>query len=65
MINHVTHSLQAALNRLNPTAQVAKVSAALPTASAASAKVIFGSQSAEIAEIYSISPQKRVPPLPQ
>lgn len=60
MINHVTHSLQAALNRLNPTTQAAKVSAILPAASAASAKVIFGSQSTEIAEIYSLSPQKRV-----
>ena len=60
MINHVTNSLQSALSRLNPTAHATKVSAVLPAASAASAKVIFGSQSTEIAEIYSISPQKRV-----
>ena len=60
MINPVTNSLQAALSRLNPTAHAAKVSAILPAASSASAKVIFGSQSSEIAEIYSISPQKRV-----
>lgn len=60
MINHVTNSLQSALSRLNPTAHTAKVSALLPAASSASAKVMFGSQSSEIAEIYSISPQKRV-----
>lgn len=60
MINHVTSSLQSALSRLNPTTHAAKVSAILPAASSASAKVIFGSQSSEIAEIYSISPQKRV-----
>lgn len=60
MISHVTNSLQAALSRLNPTAQVAKASVALPAAASASAKVMFGSQSSEIAEIYSISPQKRV-----
>lgn len=60
MISHVSNSLQAALSRLNPTAQVSKASVALPAAASASAKVIFGSQSSEIAEIYSISPQKRV-----
>lgn len=60
MINPLSHSLQAALNRLNPTTHTPKVGAIAPAASAASAKVIFGSQSSEIAEIYSISPQKRV-----
>ncbi|HKS35255.1 MAG TPA: hypothetical protein VJS14_16145 [Enterobacteriaceae bacterium] len=60
MISHVSNSLQAALSRLNPTAQVSKASVALPAAASASAKVMFGSQSSEIAEIYSISPQKRV-----
>lgn len=61
MINHVTNPLQASLMRLNPTAHVAKVSGiAMPAAASASAKVMFGSQSSEIAEIYSISPQKRV-----
>lgn len=60
MINRLHNSLQSALTRLNPTAQVAKASVSLPAASVASTKVIFGSQSSEIAEIYSLSPQKRV-----